>query len=324
MTTMAKKILVCDIGGTSSRFGLFSLDTQVDSLRLIDTHWHKTRQLNSFKELLAEIDSSSLEVDTRSADVMVFAVAGPVIDSSRCSPPNIDWSIDLDDYSDRLTRENVILVNDFVAQAFAVLGKLGREAEVVSTGVSANGAPIAVVGAGTGLGKALLQPTHGTYVAVPSEGGHTNFCAETEAEFAFSQFAIERLGQGYLVWDKVTSGYGLQLLHEYLSGEELAAEEISERYLSDQFCPTFLWFSRFYGRVCRNYVLETMALGGLYIAGGVAAKNPDIVRSQEFLDSFCSSAKYGDVLSRVPIKLQGNEEAGLWGAARIGEFFLRG
>lgn len=319
---MSKNILVCDVGGTSSRFGLFSLGENI--LALTDTQWHKTKHIKSFGELLDELDSSPLNITTDSADAIVFAVAGPVVNGVRCSPPNIDWQINLADYDKRLKREKVSLVNDFVAQAFAVLGRLGEEAEIISEGQAVEGSPIAVVGAGTGLGKALLFPKQGRYCAVPSEGGHVNFCAESEDEFRFAIFAAERLKQSYLVWDRVTSGQGLELVHEFLTGQQISAVEISQRCLGDESCETFKWFSRFYGRVCRNYVLETLALGGLFVAGGIAAKNPQLLRSKDFIRSFTQSSKYSDMLGKVPIRLQGNEEAGLWGAATIGQSYLSG
>ena len=78
---------------------------------------------------------------------------------------------------------------------------------------------------------------------------------------------------------------------------------------------TLEWASRFYARVCRNYVLETLALGGLYIAGGVAAKTQELLTHQAFEKEFRSSDTLADLLAKVPVSLIRDENSGLWGAA---------
>jgi len=81
---------------------------------------------------------------------------------------------------------------------------------------------------------------------------------------------------------------------------------------------TLTWASRFYGRVCRNYALETLSLGGVYIAGGVAAKIPQLLKHRAFEDEFRSSSTMSDILKNIPVFLITNEESGLWGAAFLG------
>lgn len=84
-------------------------------------------------------------------------------------------------------------------------------------------------------------------------------------------------------------------------------------------CPeTLEWASRFYGRVCRNYALEVLSLGGLYIAGGVAAKEPVLVTHQAFEEEFRSSDTLSDLLNKMPVFLIKDENSGIWGAAVLG------
>ena len=81
--------------------------------------------------------------------------------------------------------------------------------------------------------------------------------------------------------------------------------------------------ARFYGRICRNLALQFLAFGGVYIAGGVAAKTPNLVMHPEFKREFCSSKTMGHVLEKIPVSLNSNQESGLWGAALQGVDLLK-
>jgi glucokinase len=70
--------------------------------------------------------------------------------------------------------------------------------------------------------------------------------------------------------------------------------------------------------VCRNYALETLSLGGLYIAGGVAARTPELITHEIFATEFRSSPTMSKILEKIPVFLITNEESGLWGAALLG------
>jgi glucokinase len=91
------------------------------------------------------------------------------------------------------------------------------------------------------------------------------------------------------------------------------AEELGEN------APTVIWMSRFYGRICRNYALQLLAYGGVYITGGVAAKLPQLVTRPEFEAAFRSSATMANVLQKIPVFLNTNEDSGLWGSAFFGQ-----
>ena len=87
---------------------------------------------------------------------------------------------------------------------------------------------------------------------------------------------------------------------------------------------TMKWMARFYGRVCRNYALQVLARGGVYIAGGVAAKVPDMVLHDEFKREFHNSTTMAHVLRNIPVFLNSSEDSGLWGAAVVGRQMLKG
>jgi glucokinase len=183
--------------------------------------------------------------------------------------------------------------------------------------IIADGA-IAVLGAGTALGKASLVPVSGHgFLALPSEGGHAYFPFISPKEFSFQEFYQEKSGQKHITGNLVVSGRGLRYLHWFLSGEDLNPQEVAARFTPES--ETLAWAAKFYGRVCRDYALEVLALGGLYIAGGVAAKNPEILTHENFRNEFMNSPSLGHLLANIPVFLIDNQESGLWGAAFYGQ-----
>lgn len=315
-----KKILAADIGGTNSRFAYFQSDED-GALSLVDRLWLPTRQADSFAELFRQFRESSFPLSGEDADITVLAVAGPVEGGVFSAPPYIPWDIDLE----RDTAENfaapVKMINDFVAQAYACRSPIAETAQPILSGTAVSGSTIAVLGAGTALGKALLLPGEtGGFQAIPSEGGHSLFPFSSLEEFSFQQFLRAKTGQQQITENLVVSGGGLRYLHWFLSGEELAPEEVPARLIPGSV--SLAWAARFYGRVCRDFVLETLAQGGLYIAGGVAARTPALVSHSAFQRAFRDSPTMGRVLANIPVFLLDNQDSGLWGAALYGRQLL--
>ena len=310
-----KNILTADIGGTNSRFAHFTSEDN-GNLALVNTIWFKTGEVSSFKELISGLHIKSFSILPERADIMVIAIAGPVERNVYSAPPFISWDIDISDAKADYGINNCLLINDFVAQAYACKSPVGDAAETILDGHKAEDAPVAVIGAGTALGKALLIPGEHGYLAVPSEGGHASFPFSSEREFQYHEFLLKHLNQKYISANFVVSGQGLRYVHQFLSGRVLTPEKVAAELSSES--ETLEWVSRFYGRVCRNYALETLALGGVYIAGGVAAKIPQLLKHSAFETEFRSSSTMSEILSNIPVFLITDEESGLWGAAFLG------
>ncbi len=316
-----KKILAADIGGTNSRFAYFESDERKE-LSLVTTKWLKTKDNNSFGNLIDNLGKTEFPLKPDDADVAVFAVAGPVENEVYCSPPFISWDIDISNADKKYGLSSSFLINDFVAQAFACRSPVGETAKKILDGEINFDATAAVLGAGTGLGKAALVPDNrGGFVAVPSEGGHSDFPFETEREFEFMEFMKKELNEDYITGNYVVSGRGISYVHRFLTGERLEPKEVSKCFSKD--CETLAWASGFYGRICRNFALETLAQGGVYIAGGVAAKAPLLLKNKTFKNEFRSSVTMGHILEKIPVYLITNEESGLWGSAFFGKQKLR-
>ncbi len=314
-------ILASDIGATNSRFAFFELDSS-GQINLQTSLSFPTAEVNSFSELLDMLETSKVPFASRSADAVVLAAAGPVErDGVYCDPPWIPWDIDLERDSARLPARSALIINDFVAQAYAVRTVVGEQARVVLEGdVPAAKGTIGVIGAGTNLGKAMLVPSAGGWLAVPSEGGHVSFPLGSAREFDFFAFAFEKLETSVLTLENVVSGKGISLVHSFLYGEDKQPEDITSAF--DSYPETLEWCSMFYARACRDFALDVLAIGGLYIAGGVAAKSPELVQTAAFKDEFLRSPRHADLLGSITLRLMEDEQSGLWGAAFCGSQLL--
>ncbi len=311
-----KKILAADIGGTNSRFASFHVDEKGELL-LVESKWLNTADSPSFGDLLDNLKAGGFCLKPEEADIAVFAIAGPVEKSVKCSPPFISWEIDISNGERDFGLRRALLINDFVAQAYACRSSVGEIAEIIKSGDLSKDTTAAVIGAGTALGKAVIIPDgNGGYLAVPSEGGHASFPFETRQECEFQQFLLTKLGDRFITWNKVVSGRGLSYIHEFLTGEDVETQDVVGKILPDS--ETLTWASRFYGRACRNFALETLAVGGVYIAGGVAARTPELVTHRVFTEEFTSSDTMADLLHRIPVLLIKEQNAGLWGSALLG------
>lgn len=307
-------ILAADIGGTNSRFGRFTIED--GKLAFLATEWLKTTEVASFDELLLRLAERGPEWEAARADVFLTAIAGAVQEERRCSPVNIAWSVDLDKSAPRFGLKRAALINDFVAQAYASRTEAVAQAELILDGQADPNGVQAVIGAGTGLGKCALAPIPGSerWTAVASEGGHTHFPFLTEEELGFMRFVQRETGKRQVVGDMVVTGLGLRLLHRFLAGQDLSPAEVAATFKTPN-SPTLEWAARFYGRACHDYALDVLATGGVFVSGGVAAKNPELVRHPSFAAEFRASETHAGLMARIPVRLNANQDSGLWGAA---------
>ena len=192
----------------------------------------------------------------------------------------------------------------------------------------------AVIAAGTGLGQAYLVRVGGRPQPVPSEGGHADFAARTDRELELVRMLRDQYGRVEV--ERVVSGPGLVNLHRFthrggecpivgdLSDEDAPAH-ISQGGMTGrcQFCADALrMFVSAYGAEAGNLALRGVATAGVFVGGGIA---PKILRALEdgvFMDAFRGKAPLADLVSRVPVKVIMNPEAGLLGAAVHAEALL--
>ena len=315
-----KNVIAVDIGGTNSRFAHFRIDDEgglsyVTGLRL------KTASASSLDDLIEKVLKESPVAPGSRWDSIILAVPGPVEENTYAKLANVPWAVDVTGL--RRTRGvRIRLINDFVAQAYACPLETCLKKEIVQRGEAREGANLAVIGAGTGLGHCTLATTgQDAFLALPSEAGHATFSFYGKTETAYRDYLLKRTGAEYPYGDIVVSGPGLTHLHAFLTGRDLTPAAIVREITPDS--ETTVLFARFYARACRNYTLSVLALGGLYIAGGVAMKNPFLVVNDHFRKEFIDSAHYRALLEKVPVSLILSEDSGLWGAAHFAAIELK-
>lgn len=314
----AGRVAAADIGGTNCRFAVLAADGE-DGLSLERVARFRTADMRNMGDLLAACDAAGLPV--READALVLAVAGPVADPLHARATNADLELDLEDASARHGLRRAMIINDFAAQAHACLTRPGRGARRVfpdgDVPPAPEGAPRAVMGAGTGLGMAsLVRDSAGRWLALPSEGGHAGFPLLGAAEAEFGEFVLRERGAPYVRAEDVLAGPGLSLLCRFLEGRDLAPAEVAAEFLGRD-TELRRWYARFHGRACRDRILSTLCRGGLYVAGGIAAKNPDVLACEAFREGLLALSHCAELVRSTPIFLVSDEDAGLWGAARV-------
>jgi glucokinase len=313
-------ILAADIGGTNARFAAFETD-ETGSPMMIESVWLETGAAESLMDLLDQLPGAGFHVDISNAKAAVLAAPGPVQDGSRVRMANVSWELDITPMRKRFPELKSFLINDFVAQAYGCHTRAVDSAEIIQPGKTEYPAVMAVIGAGTGLGHCAVAPDNkGGLVALPSEAGHAAFPFFGDQETDYLNFLLAETGKPYAYGDLVVSGRGLALVHQFLTNENLTPAETADRI--DETSETTAWFSRFYARACRNYALTVLPLAGLFVSGGVASQNPHLVQNEYFKKEFVDSPNYLDLLKRIPIRLNMNQQTGLYGAALYGAMAL--
>jgi glucokinase len=350
-------VLAGDIGGTNARLALFEVDASREHARpkltLIFERTTPSRSQPSLDEI-ADAFLRAAEAETggrlgsgglaaggiaRNIDGACLGIAGP-IENNRCVATNLPWIVDGRALATRLGIPRVTLVNDFSAAALGVT-VVGPEALVpLGDGTSLPHGPIAVLGAGTGLGQAYLlwSETAGRYEVVPSEGGHADFAPRTPLEAGLMMYLSAKYGR--VSCERVLSGNGLVDIFSFLAiepacrslikpettavlampGGHDAAAEISKRGLegSDPVCEMALaLFCSVMGAVAGNLALGVLATGGVFVAGGIAPRILGYLQKGGFREAFERKGRLHTLVERLPVFVVTHPQPGLLGAATI-------
>jgi glucokinase len=304
------RLLAGDIGGTKTLLRCAEGDgTIVRETRFESPAW------STFDDLLRSF-LDSLD-DHAAIDAACFAVAGAVLDG-RAEVTNVGWVLEekalAKAFPGALPLGRVSLINDFYAVGLGV-PLLGPDDVIpLQQGKRDRKAPIAILGAGTGLGEALVVNVGGVHHVVPGEGGHADFAPQDEEQAGL--FLHLRREYGHVSSERVVSGMGLVNIFTYLGGPNVTAAEIAESANAGDALAarTFAMFVDAYGAEAGDLALRTLARGGVYLAGGVAAKNVRWFTDGAFIDAFTRKGRFSDVMKTIPVDLIMNEHVGLIGA----------
>ena len=319
-----KRFLAGDIGGTKVIMALYEVQ-DTGPMRMTAEKTYVSAEHGSFMAIIR--DFRRHHPDPVSATGL--GVAGPVFDR-RCQATNLPWVIDARELEGTMPVGRVALVNDFKAAALGVLHLQPHEWVELNPGQAEPGGPIAVLGAGTGLGQAFLFHSGAHYQVVPSEGGHTDFAPRNEDEIGLLRFLIERHGR--VSYERIVSGAGIRAIFDYLvdrgevpnpavaprfAGEDDAAV-ISQVALTNQ-CPVCVkaldMFAAVYGAEAGNLALKVIATGGVYVTGGIGPKNLAKMTDGTFQRAYTTKGRFSNLVASIPARLVINKHVGLMGAA---------
>ena len=316
---MADRILLIgDIGGTNARFAIADPERPgfSDAMTLQCADYASAD--DAIRRYLGELSAAA-------PDVICLAVAGPVINGT-VQVTNNHWTLNAVDIAADFGTSAVRLLNDFEAVAFSI-------PQLQAEGVEVIGLPdkkpaldedfnIAILGPGTGLGTAGLIRRGQVVIPIVGEGGHVGFAPKSQVQVnilgalrsKFDRVSVERL----------VSGSGIENIYWALTqihGEQrtqLSAEEIFTQSRDDgdsRASETVQMFFEILGQVAGDLALTLGATDGVYIAGGIAKRYPEMLQNSGFRNAFDNKGRHRALMERIPTLLITDDEPGLLGAA---------
>jgi glucokinase len=318
------RILAGDVGGTKTNLALYLREGS--ALRREELRSFPSGRYPALEAILAEFLAGSPGVDS-----VCIGVAGPVV-SGRSRVTNLPWVVDGDSVKKAVGARRAYLINDLQATAFSVPFLSGESLAVLQGGEAEPRGTIAVIAAGTGLGAAFLVWGGAGYLPVASEAGHADFAPRDEREMRLFRYLKGRHGRASV--ERALSGPGLHAVYRFLRESEkmaespevvarLAAEDpprvIAQEGISggsDACREALRVFSSLYGAQAGNFALQVMAMGGVYLGGGIAPAILPALSEGPFLESFLAKGRFREFLARVPVRVIRDDKAALLGAAR--------
>jgi len=322
---MPPVVVAGDVGGTKTHLGLYQVAGR--DLTALRDRTYPTREFPNLEATLADFLAGAGVVKAA-----CFGVPGPVIDRvSRAT--NVPWDMREQSIAAALGA-TTLLVNDLEATSYGLLHLDESQFAVLQPGEDRPmPATKAVIAAGTGLGEAALIATRDGWHAIASEGGHADFAPRGKEQVALLEFLSGEFD--HVSFERVLSGPGLHNIYRFLAaaapGQEpewlvqrMRSEDssavISDTALSgrDPRCLHALeMFVEIYGAEAANLALKFLALGGVYIGGGIAPKILPLLRRGGFLRAFLGKGRLKSTLERIPIRVVLEPSAALIGAAHI-------
>ena len=304
--------LLADVGGTNARFALW----QNGEIRHV--RFFSVADFDSLESACSWYVNGLPGVTFEQA---AFAIAGR-IDANDIPFTNAPWVLQRKSLCELLDIDCIHVLNDFEA---AALGTLDTPDEYLAhvTGPKARPGTRAVLGPGTGLGVATLAWLGGdSYVALPGEGGHVTLAACTDAEEDLIRHVRHSVDHPVSAEDLVSGRGVLDLARACArqSGETMHYKRPADLFdaaSSSAFARRVTdFFYAFLGTVSHNLVMTTGAEGGLYLAGGITAKNLELLKHSGFARRFVDHRVYGDWLATVPVYAVSDPELAFRGLGR--------
>ncbi len=329
-------ILAGDVGGTKVHLALYQFEAgTLKPIRDQKFPAHQFANLDDVVNKFLGAEGDRPAEDKSQIAAACFGCPGPVRDG-HLKLTNLPWTLDARDLRTSLGIEHIFLINDLEANGYGI-PELAKESifTLHQGDVDAIGHR-GLVSAGTGLGEALLIWDGKTHRPIPSEGGHCDFAARTDREIALLNYLRGTL-KGRVSFERVVSGIGIKNVYAYLRDVEklhepewlktrLANEDpnfvigtCAEDGSSSICFETMKIFSAAFGAEAGNVALKVLAMGGIYLGGGIAPKTLKTLQSGAFINAFLDKGRLSPLLQSIPVRVILDDTCALLGAAAYAE-----
>lgn len=323
----AKTLLIGDIGGTNARFALADHKAPGFSKE-------STLKCADFASADLAIKQYLKDVGAKSPDVICLAAAGPIVEQ-RVRFTNNPWSIAADELSEQFSISRVRLLNDFEAIAYSI-PFLGEE-DCLPFGLpepeplDAQHYTIGILGPGTGLGAVGLRKHGELLIPIAGEASHGGFAPESHVQIDMLSVLRERYDR--VSSERFVSGPGIENVYWAMCrihGEQrprLKAAEIFAKAIDNsdpRAAESVQVFFEILGQVAGDYAMALGARDGIFIAGGIAKRYPDMLANSRFRSGFENKGRHRSIMEGIPTQLILHEQPGLLGASYCALELLRG
>ncbi len=319
-------ILAADVGGTKVQFALYA--EGASPRKPAREGRFASREYATFEDCVRAFLGQPAPAIARAA----IGVAGPVV-GDRCEATNLPWVVDGTALARSLGARRVRLLNDLEATAWGIATLGAEDLETLQPGEERSGNR-ALIAAGTGLGEGLLVHRDGRWIPSPSEGGHCDLAPRDPLEDELLVWLRGRHGR--VSYERVLSGPGLASLYRFLRASARGDEPpaVAQRFDAAADPAAFVTacaldgscerarlalerFVELYGAEAGNLALKMLAIGGLYVAGGIAPRILPFLRDGRFVRAFGAKGRLSPLLAGIPVHVVLDAQAPLWGAAHV-------
>lgn len=320
-------LIAGDIGGTKTNLALFEEEGDYTFTNL---RKFPSQEYADLKSIVQEYLLSCEGI--KEIQMACFAIAGPVKEGV-CRATNLPWIVDSKALARELNIPTVYLINDLESNAYSIEILSSENILEIHSGRGNPQGNRCVVSPGTGLGEAGLYWDGKRHHAFAGEGGHCDFAPRDELQIDFCRYLYRRFGHGS--YERALSGPGLINIYDFFRDEmhieepvwlademkkEDSAKVITVNALEKKstLCEKALdFFASIFGAECSNTVLKYMALGGVYLGGGIPPKILPKLKEPVFYEGFLDKGRFKELLEEVPIRVILDDKASLKGAAHF-------
>jgi glucokinase len=325
-------ILAGDVGGTKVNLCLYNfVGGRLQAVR------GKKFPAGAFATLDAVVKAFLADGTDEEIVAACFGCPGPVRDG-RLKLTNLPWTLDARELQKSLGIEHIFLINDLEANGYGIPEIVPEKIFTLHEGDAKSVGHRGLVSAGTGLGECLLIWDAKTqkHLPLPSEGGHCDFAPRNDKEIALLEY-LRRTLHGRVSFERVVSGLGIKNVYAFLRDDQKMNEpewlktrmntedpnavigECGEDGSSEICAETLRMFAAAYGAEAGNVALKVLAMGGIYLGGGIPPKILKTLKDRVFMEAFLDKGRLSPLLESVPVRVILDDTCALLGAAAYAE-----